>query len=141
NFDLLAQGSAADAGVLLAGIVRQFVPEFHHPDLSEAEVVASSARVARAMPKALRPELAPFAAEIATPLGPGAFLLAVQETGARVGLLASGDLAASLAALCLTHGQPLTPAGAREVPAALALLDFALSEEHEQLVGALDSVS
>jgi fructose-1,6-bisphosphatase/sedoheptulose 1,7-bisphosphatase-like protein len=65
----------------------------------------------------------------------------VQETGARVGLLASGDLAGSLAALCAAHGQPLTPAGALAVPSALALIDFALSEEHEQLVAALDTVS
>jgi hypothetical protein len=97
--------------------------------------------VAKAMPKALRGELAPFAAEIATPLGTDAFLLAVQETAARVGLLASGDLAASLAVLCAAHGQPLTPAGTLAVPAALALIDFALSEEHEQLVAALDSIS
>jgi hypothetical protein len=141
NFDLLAQGSAVEAGVLLAGIVRQFVPDFRHPELPESDVVASSSRVARAMPKALRGELAPFAAEIATPLGADAFLLAVQETAARVGLLASGDLAASLAALTAASGQPLTPAGALAVPVAVALIDFALSEEHEQLVAALDSLS
>jgi len=141
NFDLLAQGNALQAGVLLAGIVRQFVPDFRHPELSEGEVVASSARVAKAMPKALRGELAPFAAEIATPLGADSFLLAVQETAARVGLLAAGDLAGSLAVLCAANGQPLTPAGVLAVPAALALIDFALSEDHEQLVAALDSVS
>jgi tetratricopeptide (TPR) repeat protein len=141
NFDVLALGSAIDAGVLLAGIVRQFVPDFRHPELSEADVVASSARVAKAMPKALRGELAPFAAEIATPLATEAFLLAVQETAARVGLLAAGDLGASLAVLCAAHGQPPKPGGALAVPAALALIDFALSEEHEQLVAALDAVS
>jgi hypothetical protein len=141
NFDLLAQGNAIEAGVLLAGIVRQFVPDFRHPELSEGEVMASSARVAKAMPKALRSELAPFAAEIATPLATQGFLLAVQETAARVGLLAAGDLAGALAALTATCGQPLTPAGALAVPAAVALIDFALSEEHEQLVAALDAVS
>jgi fructose-1,6-bisphosphatase/sedoheptulose 1,7-bisphosphatase-like protein len=141
NFDLLAQGGAAEAGVLLAGIVRQFVPEFHHPELTEGEVQASSTRVARAMPKALRAELAPYAAEIATPLAVEAFQVAVKETAARIGLLASGDLAASLSVLCAVAGQPLSPATVMALPVATALVDFALSEEHEQLVAALDSVS
>jgi hypothetical protein len=139
NFDLLAHGNAADAGTLLAGIVRQFVPDFRHPELSDGEVAASSARVARVLPKALRSELAPFAAEIATPLVLEGFLVAVQETAARLGLLASGDLGAALHVLCAARGQSLSPDGVRAVPAALALIDFALSEDHEQLVAAVDA--
>ena len=141
DFDLLAQGSASDAGVLLAGIVRQFVPDFHHPELPEGEVVASSSRIARALPKALRAELAPFAAEIAAPIALETFLVAVEEAAARVGLLGAGDLGAALAVLCAAHGQPLTPAGVQAVAVAVALIDFALSEEHEQLVSALEAVS
>jgi hypothetical protein len=141
DFDLLAQNSASEASLLLAGIVRQFIPDFHHPELPEHELVAATARVGRIMPKALRVELAPFAAEIATPMAPDALLIALQETAARVGLLASGDLAAGLAVLCAAHSQPLTAEGVRQVPVAQALIDFALSEEHEQLVSALESIS
>jgi hypothetical protein len=110
------------------------VPDFHHPELSEGDVVASSARVAKAMPKALRRELAPFAAEIATPLATEASCWRCRRPARVWACWPAGDLAASLAALTAATGQPLTPAGALAVPAALALIDFALSEEHEQLV-------
>jgi tetratricopeptide (TPR) repeat protein len=139
HLDLLVQGAPSDAGVLLAAIVRQFVPDFRHPELPAADVESASARVARAMPKSLRAELGPFAAEIAVPFGLDALIAAIQESAARIGLLASGDLAASLRVLCTAFGQPLTPEAVAAVPPASALLDFALSEAYEELVSALDA--
>ena len=139
HLDLLTQGSPGDAGVLLAAIVRQFAPDFHHPELADADVDSAAVRVARALPKALRAELAPFAAEIGVPFGLEGLVAAVQDTAARAGLLASGDLAASLRVLCAVYGQPLAPDAVAAVPPAVALLDFALSDSYEELVSALDA--
>src|SRR5439155_27029760 len=116
-------------------------PDFRHPELSDADVESASVRVARALPKGLRAELAPFAAEIAVPFGLDALIAAVQDTAARTGLLASGDLASSLRVLCAIYGQPLAPEAVAAVPPALALLDFALSDAYEELVAALDTVA
>jgi lipopolysaccharide biosynthesis regulator YciM len=139
HLDVLTQGSPADAGVLLAAIVRQFAPDFRHPELVDADVESASVRVARALPKALRIELAPFAAEIGVPFGLEGLIAAVQDTAARTGLLASGDLAASLRVLCAVYGQPLAPDAVAAVAPAVALLDFALSDSYEELVSALDA--
>jgi tetratricopeptide (TPR) repeat protein len=141
HLDLLAQGTPVDAGVLLAALVVQFIPDYRHPDLSEAEVAGASQRVSRILSKAQRTEVAPFAAEIAVPFPLDGLLFAVEEAAARVGLLASGDLAASLRTLMAVSGRPLTPEALAEVPTAQALLDFALSDAHEELVATLDAVA
>lgn len=141
HFDLLAAGSPEALGILLAGVVRQFVPDFAHPDLPDAEVSAAAAHISRALSRGLRNELAPFAAEIAAPFALGRLHLAVQETAARAALLASGDLATTLQLLFLTDGLPLSPGTLLGSPLGQALVDFALSEDHDELVSALDAVS
>jgi hypothetical protein len=67
--------------------------------------------------------------------------VAVHEAAARAGLLACGDMGTALHLLLATAGQPLSPEGLLAVPAAVALVDFALSEDHHELVGALEAVS
>jgi hypothetical protein len=141
HFDLLAQGSPVETGVLIAGFVRQASPDFRHPDLPEGEVAAAAARVTKALPKSLRSELAPFAAEVAAPFDVQRLHVAVQEMAARVGLLASGDVAAALQVLALMHDRSPSVDLLGAVPLAAALVDFVLSEEHEKLVAALDAVS
>lgn len=137
----LAQGSTVETAGLLAAIVRQFVPDYRHPDLSDGIIAASTSRIGKAIGRNLRAELAPFAAEIAVPFDIQHLHAAVHESAARAGQLASGDLATALQVLFATAEQPLSPDGLLAAPAASALVDFALSEEHHELVAALEAVS
>lgn len=141
RFELLVDSSPVQMGALLAGVIRQFVPDYQHPDLPESAVAEAVARVSKAMSRQQRIQLAPFAAEIATQFAIAPMYAALQEAAARVGLLACGDLAASLRILALAEGRPFTPAALAGSPLALALMDFALSPEYEELAAALDAVS
>jgi hypothetical protein len=143
HLDLLVQGGPSETAALLAGIVRQFLPQFEHPDPSAAEIDAAATRAARALTKSIRTELAPFVAEIAVPIPGAALHGAVHDAGARAGLLACADLGAAMRVLCLVHGQdPTRGADAlAAIPVAMGLMDFALSGEHEALVAALDAGS
>jgi tetratricopeptide (TPR) repeat protein len=142
RFDLFVQSGPPEAAALLAGIIRPFVPDYHPPGVPAAVVEAAQGRVAKAMSKSLRAELGPFATEIAAAYAPEALFLDLQETAGRAGLLACGDLSVALEVLARAAGHPkLTLAALAELPLAGRLADFAFSEDHEELVLALDAVS
>ncbi len=137
HFDLLVAAGAQQAATFLGGIVRALNPDFTHPDLSGPAMAAATTRATKALGKSLRIELAPYAAELATPFVADRLFLSLQETAAWAGLLACGDLAVALRVLCLAHGKPADADAIAGTPVALALIDFALSHEHEELVSAL----
>ena len=90
----------AGLAALIAGIVRQFVPDFEPATLDRAAVAAEAQRVQRVLPKKLHAELHPFALECAAP---SADLLAISAglaaTADRAGLLAAGAPGPALAML------------------------------------------
>ena len=142
HFDLLLEHSPMEAAALLAGVVRRFVPDYEYPDLDDGALAAADARVGRALGKGRRTDLAPFASEIAGSFSPNGLFLDAQETAARAGLLACGDLASALDLIAAAAGRPASSLSeVLEIPVALRLVDFALSEDHEELVQALESVS
>jgi hypothetical protein len=141
HFDLLLEHSPMEAAALLAGVVRRFLPEYEYPDLEEGALAAAEMRVARALGKGRRTELHPFANEIAGAFSPNGLFLDAQETAARAGLLACGDLAAALDLIAAAAGRPTSLLSELlEIPVAGRLVDFALSEDHEELAQALEAV-
>ena len=141
HFDLLLEHSPMEAAALLAGVVRRFLPEYEYPDLEEGALVAAEARVARALGKGRRSELHPFANEIAGAFSPNGLFLDAQETAARAGLLACGDLSAALDLIAAAAGRPTSLLSELlEIPVAGRLVDFALAEDHEELASALEAV-
>jgi hypothetical protein len=80
-----------DLGLLVGGIVRQFVPDFVPQGFDEAQVVAEAGRMARVIPKKMHAELLPFALECASQsldlkqIGPS-----LVHTANRAGLLCCG---------------------------------------------------
>jgi hypothetical protein len=142
HFDLLVQGGPTEAAALMAAIIRQFVPDLASGDVPEAAIAPAQARVARALSRGLRSELGPFATEVAGAYAPETLFLSLEEGAARAGLLACGDLATALDVLARAAGvssASLAALGASSL--AVRLVDFALSEDHEELVQAFDAVS
>lgn len=137
-FDLFAAGPHP-AGALLAGLIRQGLPGYEHPELEKGEIAEATSRVTRATSRSVRAEMAPFVAELASPFSCAEVHGAMLESAARVGLMASGDLAASLAVLLAAGGASLSPEALVGSPLAAALIDFALGEDHEQLGAALEA--
>lgn len=157
HFDLLLAGGPEAGAALLSALVRAFVPGYDpHPAAPEL-VAAAQVRIEKLLTRALRAELSPFVAEVAAPTTPAALRALLVEVGARVGLLACGDLGVALQVLAESglgavdgrppHRDAELPAGASLAPADLRgvvahnLIDFALSSEFEMVVRALDSVS
>jgi len=92
--------SAEDLGVLLAAVVRQFVPDFTPAGFDEKQVAAEAIRVGKAVPKRLHGELAPYAMECASPtLDLRVLAPALIDTANRAGLLTAGLVGPSLTAL------------------------------------------
>jgi hypothetical protein len=126
--------------------VRFFLPDYRPSFGDPAALAATDEQVTRALHRASRAELAPFASEIAGAFTPETLYADAEEAGARAGLLASGDLAAALQLVAARHGiargagpPPLT--AILQIPVAARLVDFALSDDYEELVQALDAVS
>lgn len=141
HFDLLAAREPG-AAALLTALVRQFVPVATSDDpVDEARTLRASERLAKALGRSLRTELRPFVTEMASPESLRVVADAVEETAARVGLLASGDLATSLGVYLGMKGLPLSGSSLAGSAVASALFEFALSADYELLVRALDSVS
>ncbi len=145
HLDVALAGDRTDLGAWLAGVVRQFVPDYRHPDVPLDVTIERAARMARLMPRRLRQEVMPFAMESSAPLDLEALRAGILDGANRVGLLASGSLGAALRVLWATsidadrtataHPPPSTFFGNAE---AQALLVFALSDEYDDLVKALD---
>ncbi len=89
-----------DLGLLVGGIVRQFVPDFVPAGFEEAQIVAEAGRMARIIPKKLHGDLLPFALECASEsldlkqIGPS-----LVHTANRAGLLCCGLPGPSLTAV------------------------------------------
>jgi tetratricopeptide (TPR) repeat protein len=85
---------------LVAGVVRQFVPDFQPAGVDSALIAAESVRLTKVLPKKMIAELHPFALECASPtfdlLGIAAGLNAAAD---RAGLLACGTARPGLAML------------------------------------------
>jgi tetratricopeptide (TPR) repeat protein len=92
--------SGEELGVLMGGIVRQFIPEFLPRGFDAAAVAAEAARLAKVIPRKLHQELLPFALECADPgLDFRALANDLIHTANRAGVLCAGNGAHSLAVL------------------------------------------
>jgi hypothetical protein len=138
HLDHVLAAAPAEAGALLAAIIRQFVPEFSHPGVRDDVLNSEAERVARLLPRKLKPELMPFAVESAGAFDLEALHAAVRDGANAVGLLACGDLPASLAAVLAGSGLTLAPGDLAKHPEALALLRFGLSDDYDDLAQAME---
>jgi hypothetical protein len=138
HLDLVLAAPPAEAGALLGGVIRQFVPDYHHPEIRDELLAVEADRVAKLLPRKLKAEVMPFAVESAGPFDLAAVHAAVRDGANAVGLLAGGDLPAALAALVAGSGRTLAPADLAQQPEALALLRFALSDDYDDLAQAME---
>ena len=140
NLDAILAGSAEEAGALLVGIIRQFVPDYEHSEVREDLIGPEMARAERAIPRKLKPQVMPFAVESAGAFDLAALYAATRDTANAVGLLAAGDLPAALSAILALGGESRLTLEALGVnPEAMALLQFAVSDEFDDLARALES--
>jgi hypothetical protein len=141
HLDIVLADGPAEAGALLGGVVRQFVPEYKHPELREEMLEIEAARVARVLSRKVKQEVMPFAIESAGAFDLSALHEAVRDGANAVGLLAAGDLPAALGVVLATRapaaGKPTIEAIAAE-PEALALLRFALSDDYDAMAQAME---
>jgi len=150
HLDLILAVSPEEAGGLLVGIIRQFVADYRHADVREGLITAETARVERLLPRKLKPELMPFAVESAGAFDLGALHAGVRAGADAVGLLAAADLPAALSVLLAIGGTVAAPASASSRPGlslpviaanpeAMALLQFAVSDDYDDLSRELES--
>jgi len=142
NLDALLAVPPEEAGALLVGIIRQFVPDYLHPGVRDALVDLEAARAARLIPRKIKPAVSAFAIESAGPFDVVALHAAVRDGANAAGLLASADLPAALAVVLASSGMreptlTLSPIAAN--PEALALLRFAVSDAYDDLAGAMEA--
>jgi hypothetical protein len=138
HLDLLLAVPPAEAGALLGGVIRQFVPDFRHAGVRDELLDREAERVAKVLPRKLKPEVMPFAVESAGAFDLEALHAAVRDGANAVGLLACGDLPAALAALVAGSGRTLAPADLSPHAEAVALLRFALSDDYDELAQAME---
>jgi len=149
QLDLLLAVPPEEAGGLLVGIIRQFVPDYRHEAVRDGLSAAETARVERALPKKLKQTLMPYAVESAGAFDLTELLVAVRDGANAAGLLACAELPAALAVILelsgpiVAGGTPpagtLTPAALAGNPEALALLQFAVSDRYDDLAQALEA--
>ncbi|HEY0711751.1 MAG TPA: hypothetical protein VGF45_03700, partial [Polyangia bacterium] len=136
HFALLMRDGPIEAAAFVAGLVKQFVPDHRPPMVPDLAIEAASARISRALNRSLRAELAPLAVQLSSAHAPEALFTALQETGARAGLLACGDIAVALDVLAVFSGRAdLAVPGLLEQPLIAHVVDFALSDDYDALVG------
>ena len=134
SLDIALAGGDADLATWLTGVIRQFVPTYQRADVTPDQAAAATARMGRQLPKKARPELLPFALESSGELDVAALAAGIREGADRVGLLASGSLAAALDVIFTAAGERPSADALRDFAEARALLEFALSDEHDDLV-------
>jgi tetratricopeptide (TPR) repeat protein len=142
HLDALLAGSPEDAGALLVGIIRQFVPDFLHPAVREEVVGVEAARAARLIPRKIKLAVSAFAIESAGPFDVPALYAAVRDGANATGLLACADLPAALSVVLAASGmrdQPLALSPIVAHPEALALLRFAVSDAYDELAAAMEA--
>jgi len=141
HLDLLLAVTTEEAAAIVVGIVRQFVPEFRHPDVRDALADVEASRAARLIPRKIKPTLAPFAIEAAGAFDVAGLQAAVRDCANAAGLLASADLPAALAVVLAAAGtreRTLTLPAIAANPEALALLRFAVSDAYDELAAAME---
>ncbi len=138
HLDLVLAASPAEAGALVGGVVRQFVPEYRHPGVRDELLAFESERVAKLLPRKLKQEVMPFAIESAGAFDLDGLHAAVRDGANAFGLLACGDLPAALAVLLAGSGLTLAPPDLVRDAEALALLRFALSDDHDELATSME---
>jgi hypothetical protein len=138
HLDLVLAVPPVDAGALLGGVIRQFVPDFRHSGIRDEQLAVEAERVAKLLPRKLKAEVMPFAVESAAAFDLAAVHEAVRDGANAVGLLASGDLPAALAAVVAGSSRTLAPAELAQHAEALALLRFALSDDYDELAQAME---
>ena len=122
-----------EMGVLLAGLLRQFSPEFAPASIDPALVGAEQQKLRRLIPNQLLQELGPFALGIAGgEFDHRAIWASIIEGGNRAGLLAAGTVAGALGALLRLGGYRDIHQGASDLFVA-GLLRFAVGEDHASL--------
>jgi hypothetical protein len=149
HLDALLAVPQEEAGALLVGIIRQFVPDYRHAAVREELAASETARAERAIPRKLKPALVPFAVESAGPFDLPALYAAVRDGANAVGFLAAADLPAALSVILEIGGTIVAPPpgggpglslsaiGAN--PEAMALLRFAVSDDYDDLARELES--
>jgi hypothetical protein len=126
-----------ELGVLLAGLLRQFSPDFSPPGLDPQLVAAEQQKLRRLIPNQMLQELAPFALGIAgSAFDHRAIWGAIVEGGNRAGLLAAGSLTAALGSVLRLGGYRDIHQGIGD-PLVAGVLRFAVSEDHAVLRGQL----
>jgi tetratricopeptide (TPR) repeat protein len=138
HLDVLLAGTPADAGALLGGVVRQFIPGFRHPEVRDVLLQVEAERIAKLLPRKLKQDVMPFAVESAGAFDLDAVHAAVRDGANEVGLLAAGDLAAALAVVLVGTGGRLEAGTIAQHAEALALLRFALSDDYDDLCQAME---
>jgi tetratricopeptide (TPR) repeat protein len=118
---------------LVAGMVRQFAPDFLAFNLDDATLSAEQHRLRRLIPGGLSDVLRPHALALTgVLLEPGMLHASLRLCGLRAGLVASGNAAAALAA-ALRHSGYSTSQEAVSDPDIAGMLRFAVSEEHVEI--------
>ncbi|MEO5768558.1 MAG: hypothetical protein ABIS92_09435, partial [Polyangia bacterium] len=137
-------GGPVEMGEWIGAVVRQFMPDYRHPEVPPERLAARAARVGKLLSRKLRQEIMPFAMESSGQLDLEALHAGIRDGANRVGLLASGSLAAALRVV-LMLAEPGAVAGGASLPAVLArnaearaLLSFALSDAYDDLVKAVE---
>ncbi len=149
HLDTLLAIPMEDAGALLVGIIRNFVPEYRHAEVRDTLAEAEAARLDRLIPRKLKQQVLPFAIESAGPFDLAALYAAVRDGANAAGLLASADLPAALSVVLALSGSPaaksasvaepgVTLAAIAASPEALTLVRFAVSDDYDDLARALE---
>ena len=152
NLDAILAGSPEEAGALLVGIIRQFVPDYEHKGVRESLIELEMARAERAIPRKLKPQVMPFAVESAGAFDLGALYDGHARRGQRGrpagGRRSSGGAVGDPGDLRdgpageeagRTGGAGLTLEALGANPEAMALLQFAVSDEFDELARELES--
>ena len=130
--------SPEELELLVAGVVRQYAPEFQPPNADGNRLAEFTRQVSKAIPRKLRQELMPFALECS---GQSVDLrslgAAVIHSANRAGLLACGSILAAVSCLGKTRGQVVPARGQGDLAAVLRgnveveeLLRFSVSDAY-----------
>src|SRR5262249_9320717 len=123
-----------ELGLLVGGVVWQFVPDYVHPNLPQAQLAQAAQRIGKLLARKQRDAVMPFALECSGELDFSTIGPAVRQVANRVGLLLCGNLGAAVAILGRLGGLP------DPLPRGVALLGSARGNaDIEELVGFLAS--
>jgi hypothetical protein len=132
--DTALAGTELDLAAWLVGVVRQFVPTYRRDDVPPDLAASATARMARLIPRKSRQEILPFALESSGEIDVKALSLGIREGANRVGLLAAGRLDLAMRVVLAVNGLEPSVETIRTHREARALVEFCLSDDHDDLV-------